>query len=76
MAAAMKTRTLVTNGLEVYALGLGCMGVSFCLGPVGEKYEMIKVIRSAVEQAPLSLVLWRSTGPTQMKALWGSPSTF
>lgn len=36
--------------LEVSAIGLGCMGMSFGYGPAGEKTEMIKVIRSAVEQ--------------------------
>jgi len=46
----MKKRTLGNNGLEVSALGLGCMGMSFGYGPAGEKSEMIKVIRAAVEQ--------------------------
>jgi aryl-alcohol dehydrogenase-like predicted oxidoreductase len=46
----MKKRTLGTNGLEVSAIGLGCMGMSFGYGPAGEKSEMIKVIRAAVEQ--------------------------
>lgn len=36
--------------LEVSAIGLGCMGMSFGYGPAGEKSEMIKVIRAAVEQ--------------------------
>lgn len=38
------------NTLEVSAIGLGCMGMSFGYGPAGEKSEMIKVIRAAVEQ--------------------------
>ena len=38
------------NSLEVSAIGLGCMGMSFGYGPAGEKSEMIKVIRAAVEQ--------------------------
>lgn len=46
----MKKRTLGKNGLAVSALGLGCMGMSFGYGPAGEKSEMIKVIRAAVEQ--------------------------
>jgi aryl-alcohol dehydrogenase-like predicted oxidoreductase len=46
----MKKRTLGSRGLEVSALGLGCMGMSFGYGPAGEKSEMIKVIRAAVEQ--------------------------
>lgn len=45
----MKKRTLGKD-LEVSAMGLGCMGMSFGYGPAGEKSEMIKVIRAAVEQ--------------------------
>ncbi len=44
----MKNRKL--GNLEVSALGLGCMGMSFGYGPAGEKSEMIRVIRAAVEQ--------------------------
>ena len=46
----MKKRTLGKGNLEVSALGLGCMGMSFGYGPAGDKREMIAVIRSAVEQ--------------------------
>lgn len=49
MNAKMKQRKL-GNSLEVSAIGLGCMGMSFGYGPAGEKSEMIKVIRAAVEQ--------------------------
>jgi aryl-alcohol dehydrogenase-like predicted oxidoreductase len=45
----MQKRKLGKNGLEVSALGLGCMGMSFGYGPAGEKNEMISVIRAAVE---------------------------
>ena len=45
----MKKRILGKN-LEVSAIGLGCMGMSFGYGPAGEKSAMIKVIRAAVEQ--------------------------
>ncbi len=45
----MKTRKL-GNSLEVSEIGLGCMGMSFGLGPAGDKAEMIKVIHAAVEQ--------------------------
>jgi len=38
------------NSLEVSALGLGCMGMSFGYGPPGERQEMIGVIRAAVER--------------------------
>jgi aryl-alcohol dehydrogenase-like predicted oxidoreductase len=38
------------NGLEVSAIGLGCMGLSFGLGPATDKGEAIRVIRSAAER--------------------------
>jgi aryl-alcohol dehydrogenase-like predicted oxidoreductase len=44
----MQTRTL-GNNLEVSALGLGCMGMSFGYGPAADKQEMISLIRAAVE---------------------------
>ena len=46
----MQKRTLGMSGLEVSALGLGCMGLSFGLGPATEKSEAIKLIRAAVER--------------------------
>lgn len=46
----MQKRKFGRQGLEVSAIGLGCMGMSFGYGPAGEKKEMIKVIRAAVEQ--------------------------
>ena len=45
----MQKRKLGKNNLEVSALGLGCMGMSFGYGPAGEKQEMISVLRAAVE---------------------------
>src|ERR1700684_2298733 len=45
----MKKRKLGKSNLEVSALGLGCMGMSFGLGPPADKKEMISLIRSAVE---------------------------
>lgn len=46
----MQKRKLGTSGLEVSALGLGCMGMSFGYGPPADKQEMISLIRSAVER--------------------------
>jgi aryl-alcohol dehydrogenase-like predicted oxidoreductase len=46
----MKKRKLGNSGLEVSAVGLGCMGMSFGLGPAKDKQEMIELIRSAVER--------------------------
>src|SRR3954447_26889836 len=45
----MKKRTLGKSGLEVSALGFGCMGLSFGFGPATEKNEGIKVIRAAYD---------------------------
>ncbi|QWU16738.1 Predicted oxidoreductase [Paenibacillus sophorae] len=46
----MQKRKLGKSGLEVSAIGLGCMGMSFGLGPAADKQEMISVIRDAVER--------------------------
>lgn len=46
----MEKRTLGKSGLEVSALGLGCMSMSFGYGPAEDKKEMIALIRTAVEQ--------------------------
>ena len=46
----MQKRKLGKSNLEVSALGLGCMGMSFGYGPAGDKQEMISVIRGAVER--------------------------
>ncbi|MDR5752549.1 MULTISPECIES: aldo/keto reductase [unclassified Caballeronia] len=45
----MEKRKLGRGGLEVSAIGLGCMGLSFGYGPATEKSEGIKVIRAAFE---------------------------
>src|SRR5437660_5206885 len=46
----MKKRKLGKSNLEVSAIGLGCMGMSFGYGPAADKKEMISLIRSAVER--------------------------
>jgi len=46
----MQKRKLGNSNLDVSALGLGCMGMSYGYGPAGEKQEMISVIRAAVER--------------------------
>jgi aryl-alcohol dehydrogenase-like predicted oxidoreductase len=45
----MQKRKIGKSNLEVSALGLGCMGMSFGYGPAKDRQEMISVIRSAVE---------------------------
>lgn len=46
----MQKRKLGNSGLEVSALGLGCMGMSSAYGPAADKQEMIALIRTAVER--------------------------
>src|SRR5512136_2973766 len=46
----MQKRKLGKSGLEVSALGLGCMGMSFGYGPAADKQEMISLLRAAVER--------------------------
>jgi aryl-alcohol dehydrogenase-like predicted oxidoreductase len=46
----METRKLGSQGLEVSAMGLGCMGMSFGYGPPANKSEMIALIHAAVEK--------------------------
>src|SRR6184192_3771364 len=45
----MKKRKLGKSRLEVSAIGLGCMGMSFGYGPPKDKQEMISLLRKAVE---------------------------
>src|SRR6195952_2699955 len=59
----MQKRTLGKSGLEVSALGLGCMGLSFGLGPAVEKSEAIKLIRAAVERGVTSFDTAEVYGP-------------
>src|SRR3984957_12776213 len=46
----VQKRKLGNSGLEVSALGLGCMGMSFSYGPPKDKQEMITLIRTAVQR--------------------------
>src|ERR1700683_3015319 len=46
----MQERKLGNSGLEVSALGLGCMGMSFSYGPAKDKQEMTTLLRAAVER--------------------------
>jgi aryl-alcohol dehydrogenase-like predicted oxidoreductase len=50
MDTKMQKRKLGNSGLEVSAIGLGCMGMSFGYGPAADKKEMITLIHKAVEQ--------------------------
>jgi len=46
----MEMRKLGGSGLEVSAIGLGCMGLNYHRGPAPDRTEMIALIRAAVER--------------------------
>ena len=46
----MKTRKLGKDQLEVSALGLGCMGLSYAYGPAMDKVQAVALIRAAFER--------------------------
>ena len=47
----MDKRTLGKSGLEVSALGFGCMGISFGYGPAADRQDGIGIIRAALREA-------------------------
>jgi aryl-alcohol dehydrogenase-like predicted oxidoreductase len=71
----MQRRKLGDSGLEVSALGLGCMGMSFGYGPAADKQEMISLIRSAVEQGVTFFDTAEVYGPFTNEELVGEALT-
>src|SRR6266851_1509074 len=67
----MQTRKLGNSGIEVSALGLGCMGMSAVYGPAADKREMIALIRAAVERGVTLFDTAESYGPFVNEALVG-----
>ena len=67
----MKKRKLGNSNLEVSALGLGCMGMSFAYGPVPDRQEMITLIRSAVERGVTFFDTAEAYGPFTNEELVG-----
>jgi aryl-alcohol dehydrogenase-like predicted oxidoreductase len=67
----MKTRTLGNSGLEVSALGLGCMGMSANAGPPGDPVEMAALIRGAVDRGVTFFDTAESYGPFTNEVLVG-----
>ena len=67
----MQKRTLGRSGLEVSALGLGCMGMSYGYGPAGDKQEMIRLIRTAVERGVTFFDTAEAYGPYANEELVG-----
>ncbi len=67
----MKKRTLGKSNLEVTALGLGCMGMSYAYGPAPDKQEMIQLLRSAVERGITFFDTAEAYGPFANEELVG-----
>ncbi|MGA2648922.1 MAG: aldo/keto reductase [Terracidiphilus sp.] len=67
----MQKRKLGNSGLEVSALGLGCMGLSFGYGPATEKEQGIKLIRAAYESGVTFFDTAEAYGPWANEELVG-----
>ena len=67
----MKKRKLGKSGLEVSAIGLGCMGMSFGYGPPKDKQEMISLLRAAVERGVMFFDTAEVYGPFTNEKLVG-----
>jgi aryl-alcohol dehydrogenase-like predicted oxidoreductase len=67
----MQKRKLGKSNLEVSAIGLGCMGMSFGLGPAADKQEMISLIRTAVERGETFFDTAEAYGPFTNEELVG-----
>jgi aryl-alcohol dehydrogenase-like predicted oxidoreductase len=71
METKLKKRRLGNSGLEVSALGLGCMGLSFGYGPATEKQDAIKLIRTAFERGVTFFDTAEAYGPFKNEELLG-----
>ena len=67
----MQRRKLGNSNLEVSALGLGCMGMSFAYGPPADKQEMLSLLRSAVERGITFFDTAEAYGPFTNEELVG-----
>ncbi len=67
----MKKRKLGNNNLEVSALGLGCMGLSYGYGPAVDKQEGISLIRASVERGVTFFDTAEAYGPFKNEELVG-----
>jgi aryl-alcohol dehydrogenase-like predicted oxidoreductase len=67
----MQKRMLGSSGLEVSAIGLGCMSMSFGYGPPADKQEMIALLRSAVEGGVTFFDTAEAYGPYANEELLG-----
>jgi len=70
----MQKRKLGKSNLEVSAIGLGCMGMSYSYGPPADKQEMIRLLRSAVERGITFFDTAEVYGPFTNEELTGGRS--
>jgi len=66
----MQKRKLGKSNLEVSALGLGCMGMSFSYGPPKDKKEMTDLLHAAVDRGITFFDTAEVYGPFTMKNSW------
>jgi aryl-alcohol dehydrogenase-like predicted oxidoreductase len=71
----MQKRKLAKSGLEVSAIGLGCMGMTFSYGPPADKQEMISLLRTAVERGVTFFDTAEVYGPFNNEELVGEALT-
>ena len=69
----MQKRKLGKGNLEVSAIGLGCMGMSFSYGPPKDKQEMTALLRAAVERGVTFFDTAEVYGPFTNEELVGAP---
>src|SRR5215471_8124660 len=67
----MQKRKLGRSGLEVSAIGLGCMGMSFAYGPPPDRREMIALLRAAVDRGVTFFDTAEAYGPFTNEELLG-----
>jgi aryl-alcohol dehydrogenase-like predicted oxidoreductase len=67
----MEKRKLGKSGLEVSAIGLGCMGLTFAYGPATETKEAIKLIRAAVDRGVTFFDTAEAYGPFKNEEVVG-----
>ncbi|MFW6157398.1 MAG: aldo/keto reductase [Balneolaceae bacterium] len=65
----MQTRRLGNSNLEVSAVGLGCMGMSYGYGPASDKQEMVQLIRTAFEKGVTFFDTAEAYGPHENEKL-------
>lgn len=70
----MQKRKLGNSNLEVSALGLGCMGMTFSYGPAADTQEMIALLRTAVDRGVTFSTPLKCTARSRTKSSWAKPS--